>query len=1070
MLGIAALLLAAASPVAGSDGRLEIVDLRCDGVVDPLGVDSLLPRFSWKLVGSGRGLRQGAWRILVASSQGALDADRGDAWDSGQVTSDAQLNVTYAGRPLRSAERLYWKARVWGGDGHPSEWSAAATFTMGLLDSRDWHARWITSQELSGRDRFRLGYHSEEAVDPRTPKWLKLDLGAPQPVDTIRLHALRHTVQERTGFPRRLKLEVSSDSEFQGATVIADHTEADYAGEWTNQYTFEASGVVGRYVRLTVPILRVSAGVACLALSQIEVVSGGRNVAQGAEVTASDSWEYGPWGAASVVDGLGVPSADAGANATLLVRREFPVRPGLRRALAFVSGLGHYEMAVNGTRVGSQLLSPGWTEPSKTCLYDTHDVTQLLAPGANAIGLTLAGGMYSVPESGGRYSKFVGPPRPLVAIVKLRLEYGDGVIESVETDERWRTSPGPTTYAHVFGGEDHDARREPRGWERAGFDDSAWTPAVWAVGPGGTLRGLSHAAPPLGTFEEFKPVSQATLRPGVEVYDLGQNAAILPRLAVKGPAGSRVRVIPAELVNPDGSVDRRSCAHGGAPAWWQLTLAGAGQEETWSPRFFYHGARYLQVEREGAEGDATLPTLESIEGRVMHTTSEPVGDFACSNELFNRIRGLVRWAQRSNLVSVITDCPHRERLGWLEQYHLNGPSLRYEFDLERLYAKTLGDMADAQLENGLVPDIAPEYVIFDGGFRDSPEWGSALILAAWQQFVWTGDEAALRRRYDAMRRYFDYLTSRARGHILDHGLGDWYDLGPARPGPAQLTPVALTATAIYYEDALALAAIARRIGRTADAVAYEKVAAEIRAAFNGAFFDPAKGQYATGSQTANAMAYALELVPSQAAARVLEALVANVQERGNAPSAGDVGYRYLLRALAKGGRSDVVFAMNRQSDKPGYGFQLAQGATSLTEAWDGNRRSSQNHFMLGQIVEWLYADLAGLAPDPQAPGFKNVIVRPEPAGDVTWARASHLSPRGRIAVAWRKEGGRFTLDVELPPNTTATVFVPAALTDVVTEGDGPAAQAVAVRELRKEPGRVVFAIGSGRYSFGVPAN
>jgi hypothetical protein len=584
------------------------------------------------------------------------------------------------------------------------------------------------------------------------------------------------------------------------------------------------------------------------------------------------------------------------------------------------------------------------------------------------------------------------------------------------------------------------------------------------------LRGHSHAAPPIRTFEVLRPVATRVLQPGVTVYDLGQNAALLLRLKVRGPAGATVRVIPAELLAPDGAVDRTSCGGARGPAWWQYTLAGGG-EETWAPDWFYHGCRYLQVEcsappvAAGQAGEASLPMVESIEGLVLQAAAPAVGEFACSNELFNRIHTLVRWAQRSNMMSVMTDCPHRERLGWLEQDHLNGPALRYEFDLARLLAKTVNDMADGQQPDGLVPSIAPEYVIFSDGFRDSPEWGGACVLVPWQQYEWTGDVALLRRSYDMMKRYVTHLTSRADHHIVSFGLGDWYDLGPDRPGKAQLTPVALTATAFYYRDVWILARVAKLLGQPADAQRYQQLADEIRAAFNQTFFDPAAGRYATGSQCANALPLVMGLVEPERRAAVLAAVVKDVRDRGNALTAGDVGYRYLLRALADGGRSDVIFDMNNQSDKPGYGYQLKHGATSLTEAWDASPRSSQNHFMLGQINEWFYHDLAGIQPDPAGPGFKRIIIRPAVVGDLTWVRASYDSVRGRIASAWKRDGRRLTLDVTIPPNTTATVYVPAANAESVTEGGAAAVRTPDVRFLRMEDSAAVFAVGSGSYAF-----
>jgi alpha-L-rhamnosidase len=755
---------------------------------------------------------------------------------------------------------------------------------------------------------------------------------------------------------------------------------------------------------------------------------------------------------------IGAPSTN---HAPLLLRRAFNVKPGLQRAIVHVCGLGQYELSLNGGKIGAELLSPGWTKYDRTCLYDTYDITAGLRQGPNVAGLFLGNGMYHV--AGGRYTKFKGSFGPLQAIALCRLEYADGSTETFGTDEQWRVHAGPITFSCVYGGEDYDARNEPRGWTQPDFDDSAWDQARMTNGPGGVLRGQSCAAPPVRAIETLNPARISALNPRVAVYDLGQNAPVIPRLAVHGPSGSSVKIIPAELLRPDGSVDRGSA--GGAEAYWKYTLAGSGAE-SWFPKFFYHGCRYLQVERAPATADGELPVVETLAGVVVHSIAAPVGDFTSSNELFNRIRTLVRWAQRANMVSVLTDCPHRERLGWLEQYHLNGPALRYEFDLAQLFTKGLHDMADSQLANGLVPDIAPEYTVFKDGFRDSVEWGSAYLIVPWQQYEWTGDRQLLARHYDGMKRYVDYLARQATNHVISYGLGDWYDIGPKRPGVAQLTPVALTATAFYYYDTWILAQTAKLLGNKPVAKQYSQRAAHIAEAFNQRFLNPATHQYATGSQCANSIALVMHLIPKpEDRTPALEAIVADVRTRGNALTAGDVGYRYLLRALAEGGRSDVLFDVNNQSEKPGYGYQLKMGATSLTEAWDADRRSSQNHFMLGQIMEWFYHDLAGIAGDPTAPGFKKIIICPQPVGDLTWVKASYDSIRGKIVSEWNRSKEQFELTVRIPPNTSATVFLPAPANARILESGHPAQHRPGVTLLRRQEPCAVFRITSGTYQF-----
>jgi alpha-L-rhamnosidase len=551
-----------------------------------------------------------------------------------------------------------------------------------------------------------------------------------------------------------------------------------------------------------------------------------------------------------------------------------------------------------------------------------------------------------------------------------------------------------------------------------------------------------------------------TLPSGVSVYDLGQNASMMPRLTVRGPAGAVVRIVPAELINPDGSLDRRSC--GDKLAYWQYTLAGHVGTEVYFPKFFYHGCRYLQVECVAPDG-GERPVVESIEGVVVGSTAQPVGVFLCANELFNKTYQLVRWAQRSNLVSVLTDCPHRERLGWLEQAQLNGPALRYNFDLDSFFPKVMNDMADSQTASGLIPSTAPEYTVFGGDFRDSPEWGSAFLLIAWQQYEFTGELEMFRRHYDGMARYVAYLGTRARDHIVSYGLSDWYDIGPGEPGESKLTPKGVTATAFYYQDSAILARVARLLGKAGDAAKFQAQADEIRAAFGAKFFDPASHQYSTGSQCADALPLVMGITPPESREAVVASLLGDVREKGL--TAGDVGYRYVLRALADSGRSDAIFALNNQSEKPGYGMQLARGATSLTEAWDADRASSQNHFMLGQINEWFFHDLAGIQPDPEAPGFRQIVIKPAFVGDLPFVKASYDSVYGKIVSEWHRSGHAVSLTVAIPANTTAIVWLPASSASAVLESGQPAAGAEGVRFWKTADHLAAYKIGSGEYHF-----
>lgn len=769
------------------------------------------------------------------------------------------------------------------------------------------------------------------------------------------------------------------------------------------------------------------------------------------------------------------PGPDDPNFSSLLFRHQLQVKPQLHRAIIHMSGLGQYELAINGKKVGDNVLAPGWSDYTKTVLYDTYDVTRQLRAGENTMGIILGNSIYNIQPDRERYVKFLNTYGPLRAILQLRLEYTDGSVETLGTDNTWEVAPGPITYSNLYGGEDYDARLFPEGWENPFSPNRmTWKTAYPCEGPGGVLRGVSGAAPAIRVIEKLEPRKVICINPRVWVYDMGQNASVMPEFTVEGPQGSYIRVIPSELLATDGTVDRTSSTQDGVrPAWWQYTKA-TDRPESWNSLFFYQGARYFQVELFPAENDTLLPQLQEIKAQVVHTSAQPVGTFSCSNELFNRIYTLVRWAQRSNLMSIITDCPAREKLGWLEQYHLNGPSLRYNYDLQAVFRKGMNDMSDSQLENGFVPNIAPEFFIainqensIASGFRNSPEWGSSFIIVPWQQYLFSGDTSLMERYYDRMKRYLAFLEAAAENDILSIGLGDWYDMGPKDPWGSQLTPVALTATAIFYYDNSIMAQTATLLGKKEDARFYENRARSIRESFNKKFFNADTKTYSTNSQTANAMPLFLEITEPENRKAVAEAIVRDIRERGNALTSGDVGYRFLLKALAMEGYSDVIFDMNNQSDRPGYGYQLKMGATSLTEKWNAGVGSfgSQNHFMLGQINEWFFHDLAGIQPDPASPGFRKIILKPTPVGDLKQAQATYQSVCGPISTDWEIKDGKFILQVSIPANTEAKVYVPIAIGNEVSESGIALEKSPGILSVETVPGYIVCEIGSGNYCF-----
>jgi hypothetical protein len=635
----------------------------------------------------------------------------------------------------------------------------------------------------------------------------------------------------------------------------------------------------------------------------------------------------------------------------------------------------------------------------------------------------------------------------------------------ITSDRTWKTCPSPVTFTSIYGGEDYDARLEQNEWDQPGFDDSKWKDPLTVREPLGQLKPESDYA--LKIMQLFEPGTITRKDDSTFLYDFRQNASGIVKLKVRGKEGQVVRLIPGELIGNDTLVTQEAS---GEPYCFSYTLKG-DKEEMWIPRFSYYGFRYVQSEGAVPSGEPNPNNLPVITGlNLLHTrNSSPAGgSFKCSNELFNSIYELINWSIKSNLASVATDCPHREKLGWLEQTHLMGNSIKYIYDIHNLYDKIIDDMIESQLGNGLVPDIAPEYVPFLSGFRDSPEWGSACIIVPWDMYEWYGDTAAVRKAYPMMRKYLVYLGSMAEENILSHGLGDWYDLGPKFPGEAQLTPKAVTATSIYFYDAKLLADMAEIIGEFEDADSYKILAENIRHSFNKKFFNSETKVYSTGSQTAFAMPLFCGIVDDTLRKEVAANLVKSINENNRALTAGDIGYRYLLRVLEQEGYSQLIYEMNSKRDVPGYGYQLSKGATSLTESWAGLRDVSNNHMMLGHLMEWFFSGIGGIRQMPGSKAYDHVLISPEIVGDITWAETSFQSVHGKISSSWEISDHNFSLKVAIPVNCKATIVIPQSDADKISENGIPVRSSGNITIKNESAGRILLETGSGQYLFKSP--
>jgi hypothetical protein len=700
--------------------------------------------------------------------------------------------------------------------------------------------------------------------------------------------------------------------------------------------------------------------------------------------------------------------ADTLSRRSIFLRRSFkPLRP-VRHAFLRIAGLGFYELTINGRKVGESEFAPLWSDYDKTVFFNEYDVTEYLTQDDNEFRVLLGNGFFN--EQGGRYHKLKVSFGPPTLLFFLYVTYTDDSRERLLSDEQWQWTFSPVTYNSIYGGEDYDARMEISAGLSQG--EEVWKPAVIQTAPRGTLR--LQIAEPVKIMERY-PVRQELKRQGdtLLVLDMGQNLAGYPEITVCGNSGQHLKLTPGETLTAEGLVNQKQT---GRPHYYTYILKGSQETETWHPRFSYYSFRYLQI-----EGD--IDVLKKVESCFIYNSAKRTGTFECSNPLINQTHRLIDRAVRSNWQAVWTDCPAREKLGWLEQDWLNGEGLVYNYDCRSMIEQTMQNIVDTQHEDGSMPEIAPEYTIFTGSwagpFQESPEWGGAIIalpMLYWQHY---GDLSLARRHYEPMKRYMDYLATQDSSYILKMGLGDWYDYGPGRAGFSQNTPTPLVSTAHYYQWACYLYVMAKHLGHKEDADYFNTLATHIRKAFNRAFYDSSKKSYGTGSQCSLALPLYLRLVPEEDYQVVLDNLVKDIHAHGDRLTTGDVGNRYLFYTLVQNEQRELLYKMLNHDDVPGYGFQIKKGMTTLTEQWNPEHGASMNHFMMGHIENLLIPDLLGI----QRQGDLIEIV-PHPVGDIIWCKGSTESAFGTVSVSWKLENATFYLDVDIPKGGFADIYLP----------------------------------------------
>ncbi|MEI8040575.1 MAG: glycoside hydrolase family 78 protein [Verrucomicrobiota bacterium] len=946
---------ASAVPARAEASGLTPALLRCEYLVNPVGLDERRPRLSWLIESAQRGGKQTAYQVLVASDRERLGKDRGDLWNSGKVRGSDTTGIVYAGKALKSRQRCFWKVRVWDQDGKASAWSEPASWSMGLVKPEDWKAEYISFQDKS-------------------------------PV---------HKLKEPLFLPA------------------------------AQQY-----------------------------------------------------------------------------------RKEFPAAGQVRRATIYSTALGIYELHLNGQRVGDAWFAPGWSDYHQRAYYNTFDVTSMVRQGANALGAWVADGWYSGyigfglltgigTEGIGRYTYGKTP----ALMVQLEIEFADGSRQVIVTDSSWKVSgKGPVQEADFLMGERYDARREMAGWASPGFDDSGWAWAILAQdngsaaatfrefrnpGPGGKLKiegrpvDLRFSRPPnleafpglpVRMIEEIKPVAITSPTNGVHIFNLGQNFAGVVRLKVKGPAGTQVRLRYGEMLHPDGRLMTENLRKARATDFY--VLRGDSDGEVYMPRFTFHGFQY--VELTGYPGE---PGLEAITGVVLHSDTPMASGFECSDPVVNRLFRNVVWTQRANFLDLPTDCPQRdERFGWTGDAQIYVGAATYNADVAAFYSKWLRELMESQRPSGTFPGYAP--FPFQHGWDFGTAWCDAGVICPWTIWRAYGDTRIIERCWEPMTRFIAWRKAASKDFLgVAHGneWGDWLSVN-------EKTPLEYIDTAYFAYSTGLMAEMAEAIGKKKQAAQYRDLVARIKAAFNRKYVKP-DGSISVDTQTAYALALYMDLLPENLRTAAGARLAKKIEDNDGRMSTGFLGTRPLLPVLSATGQSDLAVRLLQSRKYPSWGYEVEQGATTIWERWNsytkdkgfgGPQNAEMNsfaHYSFGAVCEWMFSRLAGIQTD--GPGYKHIIIRPTVASPgsnpdrkpIDWVRAHYDSIHGRIASEWKLEGGRFSLNVTIPANTTATVYLPVGDASAITESGQDLARAPGLKLLRAEGGFVVLVAESGTYRF-----
>jgi len=1046
-------LLFLASTLVGATPLLSPTYLRCEYLVDPIGIEETHPRFSWVDTSPERDAHQVAYRVVVSSSLSLLKKGKGDLWDSGKVMSDQTAQIEYSGKPLQSRQHAYWKVTVWNLY-QQSNSSSPAQFELGLINKSDWKGQWIGLKK-SGAN----------SLTGDGASWIwypEGDLNAGMPSGSIYVHKV---LDVKSASIKSAQIAIAADDHFE---LTINGKVVGKANGFTSLHTLDIKPFLkGEGNDILIKGTNDTGPAGILVTGKIEYADGTTDTfksdgtwgaakpddIQGTDTKFVDAQVLGEFG----IQPWGKPAGPKENGPAPYLRREFTVGSSAQKVRLYASALGLYKVYVDGKAVSTDIFRPGWTDYNKRVLYQTYDLTSGLKPGKHVLGMVLGNGWYCG-RVGWTLGQNYGPQA--LGLAQLEITSKNGKRETIVTDGSWKVGTGAIRADDLLDGETYDARRDEFGWSTASYNAKNWGAPL--VSPLTKIAINAQQNLSVQKLEELKPLTIKQNPKGSYIYDLGQNMVGWARLRVKGPAGTVVRLRFAEMLNPNGTIYTTNLRS--AKATDTYILRG-GAEEVYEPTFTFHGFRYVEV-----TGYPGVPTKNSITGVVVGSNTIKVGDFSCSNPLINQLQHNIYWGARGNYLEAPTDCPQRdERLGWMGDAQIFVRTATFNNDIAAFMTKWTRDMEDAQSPAGGYSDVSPRVV--DNG-DGAPAWGDAGVIVPWTIYQAYGDKRILARHYASMARWIDYIDKPNPDHIWvnnsNANFGDWLNVHDDTPRP-------VLATMFFAHSVDIMAKTAKILGQKADAAKYEKLFGEIFQAFNQKFVKR-DGTIEGDTQCAYVISLWFNLLPEdkrRIAAAKLTDLVVNKKQ--NHLSTGFLGVGYINPTLTSIGRSDIAYKLLQNDTYPSWGYSIRQGATTIWERWDGWRHdkgfqdpgmNSFNHYSMGSVGEWMMSRVAGIDWDPADPGYRHIMLRPTPGGGMTHAEASVNSIRGLIKCGWkRQKNGSFAIDVTIPANTYATLFIPSHAPQKIKEGNVPAMKSKGVNGFSASKVEAVLEVGSGTYHF-----